>query len=329
MTPFHTNGDILVSLYNGYGDAVLALPALRTLRRRFPASNIYIVCREEHRSTVFSGIEIDFPKIHDDGANARLAGLSSVVPHCIVSWNAYFPCAVDAEIGKRFCHVPRWGFCDSSGALTPLARSSAEAHMRDQYFHVLGLKPEYSLLDRQVCVSPHCEWRLEEWLRICGLNLDRSRYALHLDSTEDKMWPVEDWVRLVAYIWSEWNLAPLIIGEDSIHSRRLLEVFRFARKLPVQLGIGVHFAAVRSAVAFVGIDSVFAHIADSFERPAMVLFGAADPRIWGPVGYRSVTVRGPTGGLLDDLEYGEAQQAATHLFATFALRDIDRNSRTA
>jgi hypothetical protein len=324
----HVDGDIVISLYNGYGDAVLALPALRAIRRLFPASNIHIVCREDQKSTVFSGLDIRFLDARDNGAGTSVAGLESIFPQCIVSWNAYFPCAVDSEISLRFGTVPRWGFCDGSGALMPLGRRFAEAHMRDQYFHVLDLKPEYSLADRQVDISERSETQFEHWQRTCGLDSDRS-YALHLDSTEDKMWSAEHWVRLVAHIWSEWGAVPLIVGEDSAHSRLLLERFGFARKIPVQLGVATHFVAVRSSAAFVGIDSVFAHVANSFDKPMMALFGAADPRIWGPVGNRSMTVRCPTGVPLADLEYGEVASAADQVFSNLAARETDRKPQEA
>ena len=94
--------------------------------------------------------------------------------------------------------------------------------------------------------------------------------------------------------------------------------------MPVQLGIETHFAAVRSASAFVGIDSVFAHVANSFDKPMMVLFAAADPQIWGPTGNRSVTVRGPAGAALADLEYERVANAAECVFASFASQRTDR-----
>lgn len=323
-----TDGDIVISLYNGYGDAVLALPALRAISRLWPESRIHLACREDQKNTVFSGLDVRFLNVRDDGTHIRVTEAESIFPQCIISWNAYFPCAVDAAISLRFGSVPRLGFCDSTGSLMRSVLPFTKAHMRDQYFYVLDAAPKYSLADRQIDISDLWENRFEGWQRACGMHSAKS-YALHLDSTEDKMWPAEHWARLVARIWSEWGALPLIIGEDSAHSQLLLERFGFARKIPAQLGIGTHFVAVRSSAAFIGIDSVFAHVADSFDTPMMALFGSADPRIWGPVGNRSITVCCPTGLQLADLGYDEVARAMDQMFELVWARETGRQPQEA
>jgi ADP-heptose:LPS heptosyltransferase len=45
-----------------------------------------------------------------------------------------------------------------------------------------------------------------------------------------------------------------------------------------------HVAVVRRAAAFVGIDSCFAHVADAFGLPGLVLFGPTCAEEWGPAG---------------------------------------------
>jgi|SRR5947207_1714151 len=52
-----------------------------------------------------------------------------------------------------------------------------------------------------------------------------------------------------------------------------------------------HFAAISVGRAFLGIDSVFAHIADSLQIPSVVLFGFFDLRVWGPVSSTSVAIQ--------------------------------------
>jgi len=316
MTAFHTDGDILISLSNGYGDALLALPALHVLRRRFPKSGIHLVCQEDQAKTIFSGMEICLIGLVQGRINAALANLSALSPSSFVSWNAYFPSIVDDAIRARFKDAAYWGFADASGVLTPLATSCADAHMRDQYFHVIGLDPQYSLIERQAHISAECRIRFEHWLHTCGLESGERWYALHLDSTEDKMWPLEQWVRLVSHVELKWRATPVIVGEDSTCSKGLLAAFPRACKLPASMGIAVHFAAVRTSPVFIGIDSVFAHIADTFEKPLMVLFGAADPRIWGPVGRQSHVVRCSPRTLIRDLRHEDALNAVDQVIET-------------
>jgi ADP-heptose:LPS heptosyltransferase len=163
--------------------------------------------------------------------------------------------------------------------------------MRDLYFEVPGWPAHYSLSERQVLI------RDEETNQVYGLYKEWSRehgdrfYALHLDSSETKMWPVINWVKVISHIWSHWRAWPFIVGLNTGISKALQAQLPFVLKPPTDVKISMDFAVVKLAPAFVGIDSVFAHVADSYQKPMVVLFGAMDPALWGPCGPGSAVVR--------------------------------------
>ncbi len=307
-------GNLLVLLFNGYGDAFLSLPVLRQIRRRSPHGTIYLACYEEQISTLFPDLDFQFIPGRSVNGQIRLdEDLAHVDFQQAVSFNAYYPSAADKLLFDRFSHTPRWGFCDASGQ--PLA-SLAETprHMRDQYFEVVGWEPVYSLSDRQVFLAATLSDRCSE---LCEAWSDRSGdrfYALHLDSLSEKMWPVSNWLELISHIRARWQAWPLILGEEAADASKIEATFSFAHKLPSSAGIALHLAAVKKAEVFIGIDSIFAHVADSYQKPMVTLFGTTDPVVWGPVGPDSLIIQPDLERKMDRITLDKVQAAADAVF---------------
>jgi ADP-heptose:LPS heptosyltransferase len=95
-------------------------------------------------------------------------------------------------------------------------------------------------------------------------------------ATTAKTWPPERFLRV-----AEWLAAAgtevVIIGSpaDDLSPFRAFRVLSGAPLSHIQ-------SLMASAVLFVGNDSGPAHMAAAFGVPAVVLFGASDPGVWGP-----------------------------------------------
>jgi ADP-heptose:LPS heptosyltransferase len=283
LTSLEARSNVLVFLLNGFGDCFLALPILREIQRRFRSKTVYMAAFNDEIDALFGDLDFDFIRINRTALERSRFETEEFDFEQIVSFNAYFPCSIESELTAGRERLPRWAFCDLKGNALKLDH----LHMRDQYFHILGWQPLYSEADRQVFVSNETLTAVEEIIREWIRSLGARFYAIHLDSLPDKMWPTSSWIDVVDYMRSRWGAWPIILGEESEQAEVLLQQFSYARKLPSSLGISAHFAAVKQARAFLGIDSIFAHIADSYGLPSVILFGPSDPAVWGPVNKNS------------------------------------------
>lgn len=275
-----------------------------------------MACFSEQIDALFQPLDFKFlPVMVEGGQRLLQEDLKSLDVQQLVSFNAYFPCPVESELLQHFPTLPRWGFCDFSGRPVSSGTIKPSAHMRDQYFQVMAWDSTYSLVDRQVFLTVECQRKVEELLRAWRDVKGDRLYVLHLDSLQEKMWPLVNWIEIVAHIWSRWRAWPLILGEETLEARRLLECFSFASKLPSQLGIALHFAVVKSAMLFIGIDSVFAHVADSYEKPSIILFGPTDPTHWGPIGPRSSLIRAGGGNEMHNISPAMVKAAVEAQFS--------------
>ncbi|HEV7398231.1 MAG TPA: glycosyltransferase family 9 protein [Pyrinomonadaceae bacterium] len=316
MTPLIPKGNLLILLFNGYGDCFLALPALREIRRRFTSNKIYMACFPDQANSLFQ--DLDFHFVAATGSNGQIrteADLAELDFQQIVSFNAYFPCSVECELMERYEKLPRWGFCDMFGTPVDTVVGLSNSHMRDQYFQVLGWEPQYSEMDRRVFLPAKTVDAFEDVLKEWSSTLGERVYSLHLDSLPEKMWPVAKWLELVDYIWSRWGAWPILLGEEDDQALPVVQRFSYARRLPSQAGIALHFAAVKLTSAFIGIDSIFAHVSDSYEKPSVILFGPSDPVVWGPVSQLSRLVATKENKLLNELSPVEVEQEVDALFS--------------
>jgi ADP-heptose:LPS heptosyltransferase len=205
----------------------------------------------------------------------------------IVSLNCYTPNSVDMDLASLYPDLPRWAFYDAVGNSVIPAQGK---HMRDLYFDVLGWEANYSLSDRQAIIAPEQTEKFSQlYQRWISENGERA-YALHLDTHKKKMWAIEKWTEVVSHLWRRWNAWPIVLGKDSESSRKLEQSFRFVRKLPSK-PMALHLSAVKLLEVFIGVDSIFAHIADSYSKPMVVLYGPTDLALWGPMNPQAWVVR--------------------------------------
>ena len=105
------------------------------------------------------------------------------------------------------------------------------------------------------------------------------------------MWPVDLWVHVVVNLYEETRQWPLIVGSNHEDVEALCIRAPFVRKIPREFGINEHFAVIKLSPMFLGIDSIFMHIADSYNKPMVTLFGPTSPTIWGPIGNKAITLQ--------------------------------------
>ena len=108
-------------------------------------------------------------------------------------------------------------------------------------------------------------------------------------SRSDKTWPAENFLAVAEHL-RETGLDPVFIGgaDDDLSQ---FAGFRTVQGAPLS-EIKILLAG---AALFVGNDSGPAHMAAAFGLPAVVIFSASDPEIWGPWRTAGEVVRAPAG----------------------------------
>jgi heptosyltransferase-3 len=98
----------------------------------------------------------------------------------------------------------------------------------------------------------------------------------------EKTWPADRFVAVADHLSRRWGFEPIFIGgrEDDFTPFRRFRTVAGADLVEVK-------NLIAGAALFAGNDSGPAHIAAAFGVPVAVIFGASDPRIWGPWRCRS------------------------------------------
>jgi len=291
----------LITIVGGYGDAFLALPSIREVARRRGSHRVHLLCPEAHISAFFADLDLNYLPIPTGMETVTAADLAPLSIQEVISFNVYYPCAVDHLAGEVFASA-RWrGFFDRYGRLMVRPSVLVNKHKRDQYFEVLGVDPAYKPTDRRLTLRPE---RVKDIAAFCLKERPaggRRFYTLHLDTQDIKMWPAESWATVIAHLWSRWRAWPLIIGKPTESSDALLQEFSFARNMFSHPDIRDQVCGISVGRAFLGIDSMFAHIAESLRIPSVVLFGPFDLTVWGPTSDTSLAIQMKVPELLREL----------------------------
>ena len=281
----------LVTIIGGYGDAFLALPSIREVARRRGRQQVHLLCPEAHITAFFADLGLNYLPIPPHMDTVSAADLAPLSIQEVISFNVYYPCPVDQLVGEVFASA-RWrGFFDRYGRLMVRPSALVNKHKRDQYYEVLGLDPTYKPTDRRLALRPE---RVEHVAAFCLKERPpggRRFYTLHLDTQDIKMWPVESWVTVVEYLWNRWRAWPLIIGKPTGSSDALLRECPFARDMFSYPNIRDQVCGISVGHAFLGIDSMFAHVVESLQIPSVVIFGPFDLTVWGPTSDTSLAIQ--------------------------------------
>lgn len=116
---------------------------------------------------------------------------------------------------------------------------------------------------------------------------------MHSASWPSKLWPEENWRRLIGYLDARKIPVVLPWGSDKEKARaeRIAAGNRLSQVLPSRLD-GADLAAIVGRARFsVGLDSGLMHLATALDVPGVWLFGPTDPGLTGPYGGNQIIVQ--------------------------------------
>jgi heptosyltransferase-2 len=287
---------IVVRAPNWVGDSVLALPAMETIIRNYPESEIWVAALPWVKdlfpmSGMFTGtISLPEPKglktLQDAAKSLREASFDLGI---------LFTNSFASALVFYLARIPqRWGYKkDGRGLLLTkgISTRSEENHAHQTSYYLdllrgLGLKEfheEYSLP-----INPGEKALTEEWLESLNVRIQRPLIIINPGAFygSAKRWPAERYADLASLLQSRMRAQVLIIGSsgeiplaEAIASRMKERPHVLAGKTSLP-----RLAALLSlADLFVTNDSGPMHLANVLKVPLVALFGPTEPARTGPM----------------------------------------------
>lgn len=152
----------------------------------------------------------------------------------------------------------------------------------------------------------------------------RPRCMVHIGTArEEKFWPAERWAEVIEHLSKTHRV--ILTGTNAGLERPHLDRLRALLKVGVTDYTGrltlVELAAlIEHCDLALGVDSMAMHLAATFGRPQIVLFGPTNPFHWRPRHPKAIVLTAAAGGPADTFE-PKAKGAAMELISTRAVVD--------
>lgn len=255
------------------GDLLVAVPALRGLRRAFPQHRLVLACSARLHPLVrlitvpgIGGIDLHLPT---PGLDRPLPGLDDLID-VAVNLHGYGTESRSALEGlhplRRIGHrAPGWAGPDWVDRI-----HERERWVRLLRWHGVAADPD----DFRLPVPPADPWN---GVPAAIVHTGAAHASRH--------WPTERFAR-VAVALQERGLTVYLTG-SAAERDRCLDTSRRAglpdnRVLAGDTSLDDLFALVAHCRLLVSADTGIAHLASAFGTPSVVLFGPVGPEIWGP-----------------------------------------------
>ena len=322
--PEHTTTPrIVVPIVAGIGNALMAVPMVRQIKRAMPDASVTILARVKAMGEVFRQLpEVDEVLITGNGwrgqwrnvtwARQRKADVY-LVPFPSNRWQ-YSMLAATSGAKRRILHGYPVGYWRALHFL-PSTRVPARRGIHDvvqnlNLLRELGIEPDFT--EAPIFrVDDADRARADELLTHYGAELQRRPapleqfIVLHAGSARTilaraKRWPPQHYARLIGEL-SRAYAVPIVLVEGPDEAGVAHEIQLHLPKdaaavtvLPLRGPLGEAAAVLERATLYVGSDSGLAHLAAAVGTPTVTLFGPADPDRVSPFGQRDLVVQAPT-----------------------------------
>jgi|GEM_PF-2273388 len=284
--------NIAYFISGGIGDAIMAFPAIRFLKKVLPHAQITVFVPPDKYlllSAVFEGFRVK-------PLNSLLAFLPTYR-----TFSRRFDAAFTNTISVFRLRVELAAYMSSRQAYgfryqeekreerlyTYTKAFPAPRHAADQNIQLISEALQISCADNELFLPAHKHDTVEQKTK---------NAVIHPGSEtgyENKRWPVENFREIVKRMIQKGYEVTVLLGPSESNLRRFFDSIEGVRLL-TQPDVSTLIDAFKEAVIFVGNDSGPAHLAAFYGVPQVTLFGPINPEISAPRGINSISLYNKT-----------------------------------
>lgn len=306
---------VIIPVVAGIGNALMAVPMVRQLKRGVPGARITIIARTGAMAEPFRRLpEVEETVVTGGGARGTLRMLQWSRSHRAEVFLVPFPSnrwqynllARLSGARQRIMHSFENARARSLGFLAatriPAVRGIHDVEQNLRLLAPLGIKPQ---IERPVFALQEADRvRGNELLRSCGIDAHAPFIAVHPGSArtvlaEAKRWPARNYSKLIVSLLREGERelrVAILEGPDEAGvADEIVQYLGDAqdRAHPVRLTgpLGDAAAVLERARLYVGSDSGLGHLAAAVGTRAVTIFAPADPDRVCPFGNREFVVQ--------------------------------------
>lgn len=276
----NNDSEIFILFINGIGDAILTIPLINYLFERF-GKKMIIIAPNDINSYVYSNINClkysisfnrdcdnPFIKYQSDIKNLFLE-YPKKAHQILISLNAYYPYWQFEDEIRNFYNF------DFVYDFEKYNCKNNKVPMLFQYLNILGLKID---IERYRFINIKFD-DLNEAKKNCSKISTKydNIVTIHCDTTFEKEWPKDYWNDFMFSLHQELNCFIFLLGVI-----RPINNYSFIKTIKPDWHKQI--AYLKESDYFFGIDSCWAHVADTFNKRGIVLFSKnSDSKVWGPM----------------------------------------------
>ncbi len=297
---------ILVRGTNWVGDAVMTIPALRHLRRIFPAAEITLYTRTWAEG-IFRDADFLDKILTFDKTKSKIKDVLAQAKELRkyeFDLAVLFPNSFETALVAKLARVPRrFGYAKESRRflLTDTVEIPAWKNERHEVFYysnlIAAIEKEYfsreTVLETgpqiDLAVSAERRGAARKILEANGVDLSRKTVALGVGSTNSraKRWHAESYAKLNDLLQNEAGANVILVGaKDETEVAR--EVYAGAEKKPLILTGKTNLAEAVALLSEIDLlvsnDMGLAHIAPAVGTATIVIFGPTNEKTTQPIG---------------------------------------------
>lgn len=293
---------ILIRATNWIGDAIMTLPAVRTIRQNFPAATISVLA-QPWVADIFSANPLVDEVIvyHKKGCHAGVLGMwrlsRQLAAHkfdlAILLQNAF-----EAALIARLANIPVIaGFSRDARRLllthpVPVSKAIKRKHQVLYYQYLLealGLTPSANTLYLNVADDDGA-WARDFVSRLAGPIFGLNPGAAYGPA---KRWPAERYGEVAKRLVDRLGGTVLVFGTaaDSVAAKSIAQYAANSIDLTGKTSLARAMALIGHCHLFITNDSGLMHVAAAHNTPLVAIFGSTDVVTTGPFSEQAVVVK--------------------------------------